>query len=105
MEAWRAVLPVNASAPEFNTLPGGNYQMQAGQNISFNFSATDGDLDQFVQYRLIGNIPSTVTFAGVEFSWTPTIDEVGEYAFTIRAYDNGVPSRYTDSQFTITVTA
>lgn len=104
VEVWCAVLPVKPFAPEFNAVPVGNYQVQAGQNISFNISATDGDLNQFVQYRLIGKIPSTVTFTGVEFLWSPTIDEIGDHAFTIRAYDNCVPSRYTDSQFTITVT-
>lgn len=104
-EAWRVVLPVNAVAPIFNTVPVGGYQVQVGQNISFRISATDGDLNQSVQYRLLGNIPTSLIFTGVEFSWSPMIDDVGDHVFTIRAYDNGVPSRFTDVQFTITVTA
>ena len=106
IEAWRAVLPVNAFAPVFNTVPVGNYQVQAGQNISFVISATDDDTpSQLVQYRLLGNVPSGVTLNGGTFSWDPTTGDVGDHDFTIRAYDSGVPSRFTDVQFSITVTA
>ncbi len=69
IEAWRAVLPENAFAPEFVDVPSGVVS-----------------LDSF-------------------FSWTPTSDDVGDHVFTVRAYDNGVPSRFTDVQFTIIVTA
>ena len=105
VEAWRAVLPVNAFAPEFVNAPANNYQVQAGQNISFTVSATDGDANQFVLYRLLGNVPLGVAFNGGTLSWDPTSADIGDHPFTIRAYDNGVPSRFTDAQFTITVTA
>jgi probable HAF family extracellular repeat protein len=105
-EAWRVVLPENAFAPEFGSVPVGNYQVQAGQNISFSISATDADSpSQLVLYRLIGNVPAGVSLlSDGTFSWDPTTDDLGDYAFTIRAYDSGVPSRFTDATFTITVT-
>jgi hypothetical protein len=106
IEVWRAVLPENAFSPEFITVPVGNYQVQAGQEISFNFSANDFDSPaQLVNFRLMGNVPTGVVWLNSFFSWTPTNDDVGDHVFTVRAYDNGVPSRFTDVQFSITVTA
>ena len=98
------VLPVNAAAPVFNTVPAGLYTVQTGQPLSFTVSAFDPD-GQLVQYRLLGNVPSGVNFLGGDFSWTPTQDDVGGHALVIRAYDSGVPSRHTDSPFTISVTS
>lgn len=103
-EGWRVVLPINAGAPVFNTVPVGLYTVQTGQPLSFTVSAFDPD-GQLVQYRLLGNAPTGVNFLGGDFSWTPSNDDVGSHSFTIRAYDNGVPSRFIDTQFTITVTA
>ena len=101
-EGWRVVLPINAAAPFFDTVPAGLYTVQTGQPITFTASAFDPD-GQLVQYRLLGNVPIGVNFLGGDFSWTPTADDVGDHAFVIRAYDSGVPSRYTDSPFTISV--
>ena len=105
-EAWRVVLPVNAFAPEFLTMPVGAHEVQEGQSVSFNVSAEDRDAPgQSVNLRMIGIVPAGVDFSGNLFSWIPTTDDIGSHSFTIRAYDNGVPSRYIDTQFTITVTA
>jgi hypothetical protein len=104
-EAWRTVLPENARAPEFVNAPASSYQVQAEQNLSFTVSATDGDANQLVLYRLLGSVPPGVLFTGDTFSWTPTTVDLGDHVFTLRAYDDGLPSRFTDVQFTITVTA
>ena len=105
-EGWRVVLPVNAFAPEFLNMPVGVYEVQAGQNVLFDLSAQDLDVPaQSVNFRLIGSVPAGVDFTGNVFSWTPTTDDIGSHSFVIRVYDNGVPSRFIDTQFMITVTA
>ena len=87
-------------------MPVGSYQVLAGQNVLFNLSAQDLDVPaQPVNFRLIGSGPLRVDFAGNVFSWTPTTDDIGSHSFVIRVYDNGVPSRFIDTQFMITVTA
>ena len=87
-------------------MPVGSYEVLAGQNVLFDLSAQDLDVPaQSVNFRLIGSVPLGVDFTGNVFSWTPTTDDIGSHSFTIRAYDNGVPSRFIDTEFTITVTA
>ena len=87
-------------------MPVGSYQVLAGQNVLFNLSAQDLDVPaQPVNFRLIGSGPLRVDFTGNVFSWTPSTDDIGSHSVTIRAYDNGVPSRFIDTQFMITVTA
>ncbi|MEK6801410.1 MAG: putative Ig domain-containing protein [Nitrospirota bacterium] len=109
-EAWRAVLPENLFAPQYAGST--SFSGQADNPLTFRLnlfapdvSDQDSATQQF-QVRLIGNVPAGATLDPFGFfSWTPTTSDIGVHQLTVRLYDNGVPSRFSEFQIDVTVTA
>ena len=109
-EAWRAVLPENLFAPQYAGST--SFSGQADNPLTFRLnlfapdvSDQDSATQQF-QVRLIGNVPAGATLDPFGFfSWTPTMSDIGAHQLTVRLYDNGVPSRFSEFQIDVTVTA
>jgi hypothetical protein len=109
-EAWRAVLPENLFAPVYTGPASFSGQADVPLNFRLNLFAPDvSDQDsatQQFQVRLIGNVPAGAALDPFGFfSWTPTTSDIGVHQLTVRLYDNGVPSRFSEFLLEVTVTA
>jgi hypothetical protein len=63
-------------------------QVRAGQNLSFTISATDPDGDP-ITYIAVSLPPGASFNSGTGlFSWTPGVNDVGEYTLEFQAIDN-----------------
>lgn len=95
----RIVNPSNPPAFDYAVTPLNNfsYNIQPGQNLTFNVRATDPDAGSSVSLSAAG-LPSGVTFAPAlptgpanpamtNFSWTPTNAQLGVYVVTFIATD------------------
>ena len=94
---------VNNSNPpqfDFSVTPVNNYvyNVNPGQNVAISIKATDPDAGDHVSFTAAG-IPSGATFspslpttpattALTDFSWTPTIGQIGSYVVTFIATDD-----------------
>jgi DNA/RNA endonuclease G (NUC1) len=84
-------------APVLN--PVGDKTVILGNNLTFNATATDGDLPaQGLTFSLTGAVPAgaVISSAGA-FSWTPTAAQAGNtYTFNVRVTDNGSPNKFAE---------
>lgn len=78
-------------APKLNTP--GIHEYEAGEQISLQFSATDGDAGQVLRYSSLTTLPSGASLSqGGLFSWQPTHAQANrDYEFLIAVTDNGTP--------------
>jgi DNA/RNA endonuclease G (NUC1) len=78
-----------------------------GGTLTFNASATDGDLPaQTLVYSLTGAYPAgaTINPATGAFSWTPTAAQAGQsYTFNVRVTDNGPGQLFAEQPVTVSV--
>src|SRR5262249_7854107 len=87
-----AVSPVN-DRPVL-TAPGPQ-AVTAGQTVTFTITGQDDDAEQALTFEAL-NKPEGATFSQLtatswQFSWTPTVTQVGTYAVSFRVTDDGVP--------------
>lgn len=78
-----------------------------GTMISFNVPVTENDAGQTVSYFLVGTVPSGVTLnpATGAFQWTPSeVQGPGDYAITVRVFDDAFSPKSDTRTFTIHVT-
>ena len=103
--------PVSITVTEVNSAPAlapiGNRVVSLGGTLTFNASATDGDLPaQTLVYSLTGAFPAgaTINPATGAFSWTPTAAQAGQsYTFNVRVTDNGAGPLYAEQPVTVSV--
>ncbi|NOT60690.1 MAG: cadherin-like domain-containing protein, partial [Acidobacteria bacterium] len=95
------VNPVN-DAPVLN-VPGVQ-NVTVGQALNFTVSATDTDSAQTLTFSAT-NLPAGATFnaATRQFSWTPSVNQVGTFTITFTVIDNGTPPRSDAKSVTINV--
>ncbi|MHC1768021.1 MAG: lamin tail domain-containing protein [Verrucomicrobiia bacterium] len=105
-------LPSPGSANLFATMnqppvltPIGDRALDEGQTLAFMANATDPDAGQQLAYSLFGAPEgATIEAATGAFAWsTSEADGPGQYSFTVRATDNGVPARWSAETITVTV--
>ena len=105
-------VPTPGAANQFATAnqppvlsPIGNAAMDEGQTLRFTATGTDPDAGQKLTYTLFG-APAGAALdpATGAFTWsTAEPDGPGEYAFSVRATDSGVPARWDTETITVTV--
>ncbi|MBI2504746.1 MAG: PD40 domain-containing protein [Candidatus Latescibacteria bacterium] len=76
--------------PPVLTVPGAQ-EVDEGQTLSFNVSATDPDPGQTVTITAAG-LPDGAAFSNGAFSWTPSLTQAGSYTVTFTAADDGSPN-------------
>jgi hypothetical protein len=86
--------------------PIGNQQVNEGEPLMLQVSASDPDGDGLV--FSVGDLPSTAGFADrgdgtAEISWTPGPGQVGDYPLTVTVMDGGVPVESDFETIVITV--
>lgn len=82
----------------------GNKTVVKNNTLTFTAKATDPDKGQAITYSLIGAPAGAAIHASTGvFTWTPTT--TGNFTFTVRASDNGVPALYDQETITVSVTA
>jgi predicted outer membrane repeat protein len=101
--AFEFVPPPN-SPPTLD--PIGNRQADKGDIVAFTATASDGDVPvNILRFSLVG-APAGATINPVtgQFSWATTeADAPGDYAFTVRVTDNGVPNLFDEEMVTLTL--
>jgi hypothetical protein len=99
--------PVN-QAPVLKSI--GNQQINEGNLLQFNISATDPNDDVLIFE--IGNKPPDAVLiiedaekgaTTGKFSWTPSYDSAGNYQLIFKVSDNGLPAFSASEQITISV--
>jgi hypothetical protein len=75
--------PVPNNPPELDEI--GNQLVNAGDELSFEVTATDEDNDELT-YSVEG-LPEDATFEGQTFTWMPTTEQAGEYEITFIVSD------------------
>jgi hypothetical protein len=85
--------------------PVGARSLDEGQTLQFTATATDSDAGQQLSYSLVGAPAGALINPGTgAFSWTTAeADGPGQYSFTVRVTDNGVPPRLDAETITVTV--
>ena len=92
--AWQSPTPAD----------GTEYTVAPGTALNVSLAANDPDAGHSVQISHLG-LPTGATLtptngnpASGSFSWTPTIDQLGDYLVTFTAQDNGTPLRAAPSR-------
>jgi len=93
-------------APTLNLIA--DQAVTAGQLLTF--TAVGGDLDvpaNTLTYSLEGTIPAGISINPTtgEFTWTPTVGQVGPQTVTVRVTDNGTLALFAEQVVAITVEA
>ena len=103
---------VTIKVKKVNTAPSleapGDYviEQNSSATISFTADATDDDIPaDTLSYSLVGTIPPGAVIDPVTgvFNWTPPTSTLTTTFITIRVTDNGVPSLYTEQQFSVSI--
>jgi len=105
---WATLAGWNATginrAPVLNAI--GNQDVEWGQLLEFIISATDLDSADVLTYSCSG-LPAGAVFdaAAGTFSWSPGVDDEGDYQVTFFVADNGSPQGSDQETITISVNA
>ena len=86
------------NAPKFDVPPtpsdGTAYTVKPGEEVKFTVQASDQDSGDTVSLNHAGlpsgasfNIPTAANPVSSEFSWTPTVDDIGSYVVSFKAVD------------------
>ncbi|MBI4002985.1 MAG: putative Ig domain-containing protein [Nitrospira defluvii] len=92
-------------APTLQAIP--NKTVTAGQVLLFTTVGSDTDLPaNSLTYSLEGTIPAGAAINPTtgEFTWTPTVGQLGPQILTVRVTDNGSPALFVEQAVAITVT-
>lgn len=99
---FNSLYPLYNSPPIFPAIP--NYLVAPGQVITISVRASEPDSNT-VNYAMISVPPGSQINQGGLYRWTvPAAQPPGDYAITLSAFDNGVPSRSDLVTFYMTVT-
>jgi hypothetical protein len=91
-------VPLSIQVFEVNVAPQlapvADRQVRANQSLAFTVMATDADLPvNILSYAFVGSVPAGLSLNSStgEVSWQPSEAQIGVYALTIQASDNGSP--------------
>jgi hypothetical protein len=79
----------------------GDQQVDPGVTLSLTFSATDPE-NNGLTFRM-QPLPSGASLVAGQFSWTPTVAQLGSYPVTVSVADDGTPSASDSEAIVITV--
>ncbi len=96
---------IGNTIPHFDAIP--NRIIGVGGTVMFTATATDRDVPdvQRLSFSLVSGaaLGATINASTGVFSWKPSASQPsGEYVFTIRVTDNGIPPQSDEISFTIT---
>ena len=69
----------------------------------YDVNATDGNVEDVLTYSLVSEIVGMAIDADGVITWTPTADQSGAQAVTVKVMDNGIPEKSINHEFTIDV--
>ena len=84
--------------------PISEYFVYWDEEMSFTATANDADLPvNTLSFSLMGAPSGASITSGGYFTWTPSSSQIGEYSFTVRVEDDGLPPMYDEQEVTIEI--